>query len=207
MVVPDDLAASVIGVGRTSHDVGNVFRSQRFLGFARHAGFRNGVDTGRHDLGRCFFPVNVERNTNRQARLFHAGGGDKTGGAMKRLDLVRVQLLFPALAIVSHDIVLVMHEVLHGRFAPERKIDPEEFARTPTRKRERRFAQRLARHRAGVDARTPDPGPLFHQRHALPENGGGVGSANAGRSATDDYQIKRWNWHGEWSQMVSGCAR
>ena len=36
----------VVLVARPAHDIGDALRLQRFLGFAHHARFRNGVDSG-----------------------------------------------------------------------------------------------------------------------------------------------------------------
>jgi hypothetical protein len=84
----------------------------------------------------------------------------------------------------------VAHEVFNRRVTPEREINAKEFARTPTRKRERRFAQRFARNRTGVDTRAANFAKFFYKRDPLPENCGGVSSANAGWSAADDDEIE-----------------
>ena len=76
------------------------------------------------------------------------------------------------------------------RYSPEREINAEEFARTPTRKRECRFAQRLARNRTGVDTRTANLAKFFDERDLLPENCGGVSSGDASGSATDNDELE-----------------
>ena len=105
---------------------------------------------------------------------------------MKRLDPVGAQLLLPAFPVVRDNVFLVAHEVLNRRLAPEREINAEEFARTPTRKSERRLAQRFARNRTGVDTRAANLAEFFYKRDLLPENCGGVSSADASRSAPGD---------------------
>ncbi len=102
---------------------------------------------------------------------------DKTRRAMKRLDVEASHLLFPAPAFVRGDVVLVAHEIRDGRLSPEREIDAKELARTQAGKRQRRFAQRLARDRAGVDPGAADIAQFFHERDALAEDPRGIRSA------------------------------
>ena len=85
---------------------------------------------------------------------------------------------------------LVAHEVFNRRVTSKREINAEEFARTPTRKRERRFAQRFARNRTGVDTRAANLAKFFYKRDPLPENCGGVSSGDASWYAADHYQVE-----------------
>ena len=82
-----------------------------------------------------------------------------------------------------------MHEIGHGGAAAERKINPKELARTPARKRQRGFAQCLARDRAGVDTGASDVAEFLHQRDAPAKNRRGICSADSGRSAADDHEV------------------
>jgi hypothetical protein len=97
---------------------------------------------------------------------------------------------------VRDDVFLVAHEVFNRRLASEREINAEEFAGTPTRKRERRFAQRLARNRTGVDTRAANLAEFFYKRDVLAENCSGVSSADASRSAANDDEIEGVVRHG-----------
>ena len=126
---------------------------------------------------------------------------------MKRLDLVSAQLLLPAFPVVRDDVFLVTHEVFDRRLAPEREINAEEFARTPTRKRERRFAQRFARNRTGVDTRAANLAKFFYKRDPLPENRGDVSSADASRPAADHYQVVGLRLHSLGQMRRSGRGR
>src|SRR5882724_4972879 len=114
---------------------------------------------------------------------------------MKRLDGVDSQLLFPAPAFVSRDVLLMAHEIRDGRFSSERKIHPKELARTHAGKRERGFAQSLARDRAGVDPRATDLAKSFHQRDALAKNPRRVRSADPGRSAAYHHEVVGLSLH------------
>ena len=100
----------------------------------------------------------------------HGIGIDKTGRAMKRLDLVGSQLLFAPPALLRRNVLLMAHEIRDGRLSPKREIHAKELARTHAGKRQRGFAQRLARDRAGVDPGAADLAKFFHQRDALAKN-------------------------------------
>jgi hypothetical protein len=136
------------------------------------------------------------RGTNNSQGISDGLPRQPAGRAVKRLNLVSAQLLLPAFPVVRDDVFLVAHEVFNRGVALEREINAEEFARTPTRKRERRFAQRFARNRTGVDTRAADLAKFFYKRDPLPENCGRVSSGDASRSAADDDEIEGVVRHG-----------
>ncbi len=94
------------------------------------------------------------------------------------------------------DVFLVAHEVFNRRVAPEREINAEEFARTPTGKRQRRFPQRFARNCTGVDTCAANLAKFFYKRDPLAENCGGVSSGDTGRSAADHHEVEGVIRHG-----------
>ena len=108
---------------------------------------------------------------------------------MKRLDIVGSQLLFPAPAFASRDVFLVAHKIRDGRLASEREVHAKELARTHAGKRERGFAQSLARDRAGVDPGAANLAKLFHQRDALAEYTRRVRSGDSCRSAAYHHEV------------------
>jgi hypothetical protein len=93
-------------------------------------------------------------------------------------------------------VFLVAHEVFNRRVASKREIKAEEFARTPTRKRERRFAQRFARNGARVNTRAANLAKFLYKRDPLPENCGGVSSGDACRPAADHHEVEGVIRHG-----------
>ena len=64
-------------------------------------------------------------------------------------------------------VLLVTEKIANRHLPPQRKIDAVEIARLHARERQRGFAQGLARHRAGVDARAAEFVMAIDQRDFL----------------------------------------
>ncbi len=85
---------------------------------------------------------------------------------------------------------LVAQEVGDARRAAQRQIDAVQLAAAEARQRERRLAQRLARHRAGVDERAAEIARALDQRYRLPEERGRDRAGDPRRPRADHDQVE-----------------
>jgi hypothetical protein len=98
----------------------------------------------------------------------------KPGRPGDQSNLVRSEICGDFHAFGGNDGVLVMHEVLHRQS----------------------FTQRLARHRARIDARAAQLRAAFRQRHALAEISSLHRAPFTGGARTNHDQIKRFHRQG-----------
>ncbi len=113
----------------------------------------------------------------------------KLGRAGDQLDFMRGQVRRNLQAFRGDDRVLAVHEALHRQPFAQGVIDAVKTALPQSGKIERRFAQRLARHRPGIDARAAQIRPAFHKRHALAKVGRLRRAFLSGRPRADHYEV------------------
>src|SRR5207248_556678 len=114
----------------------------------------------------------------------------KGGLAVNQFDMVQLEILTNALAFHFHHFALVMHEVMDGEIFFQGIINAVESALAQAGKIERRFAQRLAGHSAGVDAASADLRGTLDDGHALAEISCLGAGLFARGPAADDHQIE-----------------
>src|SRR5438067_1673795 len=104
--------------------------------------------------------------------------------------MVQLEVLADPLALHFHHFALVMHEVVDSEIFFQGIINAVEPALSEARKIERRFAQRLAGHSAGIDAASAEAGSAFNDGHALSEISCLRARLFAGGATADDHEIE-----------------
>ena len=114
------------------------------------------------------------------------------GLAADELDAVQLEIFQNALPLHLNHFALVVHEVVYGQILFQRVIDAVQAALLQARKVERGFAERLAGHRAAVDAASADNGSSLDDGHPLAEIGRLGARLFSGGSAADHHKIERF---------------
>ena len=106
-------------------------------------------------------------------------------------------------------VLFVPEKIGDRHFPPQRKIDAVKIARFQPGQGQRRFAQRLARDSAGIDASATDLMMTIDQRDGLFRRGGRGGGDKPRRAAADDNQVVLFQFdpHGAVFRVRSGQKR
>ena len=125
-------------------------------------------------------------------RVFHAHGVriDELGAADGELDLVALKLVACDVDLVADDVVGAEVQVRHGDVLLDRVARSVDAALAVPGQVHHRFAQRLRRDGAGVDADAADNLLAFDDQHTAAQLGGLNCGALARRARTNHHQIE-----------------
>ena len=120
------------------------------------------------------------------------------GLAADQLDFVELEIFQDAAALHLDDFAFVVHEIVDRQIFFQRVVDSVQTALLEAGEIEGRFAKRLARDGAGVDAAAADDVGALDDGDAFAEVGGLGGGFFACGTATDYDQVE-----GVWGRHVS----